>query len=173
MRQSFPFYFPTKLHPKKFGMREKSKINFLNTLFKMKHSVYLRNVMGALLVVYSEPKTKQGHKPFYRCNGWGGKFPLISVREPHANTEQQITNQEEAEKLTTELQCSLKQKKHLFCCPSSNSVRERIPGFLVQRCGFPSQEAQEVQTDSRSPKSGRQPVISNKMCGHRTRLPGL
>lgn len=166
MRQSFPFYFPTKLHPKKFGMREKSKINFLNTLFKMKHSVYLRNVMGALLVVYSEPKTKQGPNPFTDAMGGEGSFL-------HANTEQQITNQEEAEKLTTELQCSLKQKKHLFCCPSSNSVRERIPGFLVQRCGFPSQEAQEVQTDSRSPKSGRQPVISNKMCGHRTRLPGL
>lgn len=30
---------------------KKTKINFLNTLFKMKHLVYLRNVMGALLVV--------------------------------------------------------------------------------------------------------------------------
>lgn len=97
------------------------------------------------------------------CNEWVGKLPVISVRKQRANTTQQINSQEKARKLLgTKLQCSLKrrQKKHLFCCLSSNSVRERIPGFLVQRCGFPSQDAEEaILNRLQNPKSIRQPVI--------------
>lgn len=39
-------------------------------------------------------------------------------------------------------------------------LSERIPGLLVQRCGFPSQDAEGAILNSlQKPRSGEQPVI--------------
>lgn len=65
------------------------------------------------LLVCSEPQNQPGTqtlavvKTFTGVMGGEG-IPVVSLGEPHANTEQQIMSQEEAEKLSTELQCSLK-----------------------------------------------------------------
>lgn len=73
----------------------------------------------------------------------GEGIPVVSLGEPHANTEQQIMSQEEAEKLSTELQCSLKWGKRNICFTVWVPILSERE-FLVQRCGFPSQEAQEA-----------------------------